>query len=611
MATFADLFAQRSSLLVHGWTALHDYSADLVAGYPSWGTGAGGNVMQFLIPQGTSDVFFTQVQTGQASGASEPDWPSAPNLGDGIGGDGDYTWLNCGPLTGFGSAHPWRALTAYYGPLPAPHTVPVLITESTENGHVYLLYPFNFGTSGSVEPSFPTDGSVTDEDPLFWLDMGEVIPSPTTRVTVAFDAGPLDAFPVWTSLDQIDNLISGSTIERGKSDDFERTGTGIAAIGFSDKDGILDPTNTGGPYFNAGKFIDGKQVAISLRNPVTDEWSTLFRGTIDDVPQDVEPSQIANIGTIECVDGLDYLAGCELRPGVDGDFSPPHEGDVYYGPTTITTVKFRIDQVLTDFDWPAERRNVKTGNVRLQGHAYAPGTPALNVIDDACDAEFPGIANRFITKEGDFRFDGRLARFDALTDPQFQIRQWKAGDGDAIAGNSTYAQIRSLKYGRPSDAVINHALFTPKGIADADIPDCLVIDPGFDPAVDRRRTKSVQDLHILEDVLTGNNAKDQCFEFGSYWVASRKDQKTRITEISFQSVHPDDPRAFRVWDLLCNIEISDVVILKANTSQGGFDDEYHFVEGIRYEILPMTPAWDFVTLTIQVTPMTDFEYAWA
>src|SRR5262249_51455116 len=152
-----------------------------------------------------------------------------------------------------------------------------------------------------------------------------------------------------------------------------------------------------------------------------------------------------------------------------------------------------------------ERRDVFTGNVRLQGHAYSPGTPALNAIDDACDAEFPGIANRYMSKTGDFTFHGRLARFNALSDPEFGIRVWKAGDGEAIAGNSSYAQIRELGFSDPTAAIVNSALFTPQGVKDADIPDLLVED-AISISEYGVCSKDAQDLHILEDVLTGNNA---------------------------------------------------------------------------------------------------------
>lgn len=632
MPTWADLFAQRPALLVNGWTANHDYAADLVAERPEWGTGsgtsggAGGDIIQVLQPTGFTDLFAAEVVVGQTSGSVEPDWAGVPNVGDETPGDGTLgSWLNIGQLTALLPILPWATDTIYsrYGE-PAPVSpVMAAVTSSANDGHIYLAYPrFAIDTTGASEPDFPTDGSyVADTGGSgFWLDLGAfALTFVSARVSVGFSAGPLDPYPEWTALDDVDNLVTGYTINRGRTDTLDRTGTGTAGATFTDSQGILDPTNTSGPYYNAGKFLDGKQAAIALQNPCTGEWSTLFRGIFDDpgeqevyfsrLDEDDDPTGVC-FGNMSMVDGLDYLANVVLNAG-DSQATPPHAGDVVYiEDTVLVTAAFRIGDVLEKKSWPVELTRLNSGNVRLQQKVYATGTPALNVIDDACDAEFPGIANRYIDKEGVFRFVGRLQRFDALTNPDFGVQQWKVGDGATVNNNLSYAQMRSLAFGRPRDAIINSAQFTPQGIADSGIDDCLVTDPTSIGLYGERSKAGIENLLVLHDNLTGNNAKDTCIDYGSYWVAARKDPKTRISSITIRSLHPDDPRAPAVWRLLCGIDISDIVILKCATPRGGFDDAMHFVEGLSYQIGPARPEYDNVTLTLMLTPQDDFDYAW-
>ena len=72
------------------------------------------------------------------------------------------------------------------------------------------------------------------------------------------------------------------------------------------------------------------QAKIELQNPVTDAWTTLFRGFIASirwVPYRSE--QHANV-TLDLVDGLAILAACEMAP--DGSFghSVDPQGNIVY-----------------------------------------------------------------------------------------------------------------------------------------------------------------------------------------------------------------------------------------------------------------------------------------
>ncbi len=459
----------------------------------------------------------------------------------------------------------------------------------------------------------------------------------TPGVNIIFDApGPFDpsnSYRNITEQDQFPGLtVTSYQIQRGRSDQFQRTGTGTASFDFVDQMGYFDPTSAN----YAGEVI-AKPVGIMLDNP-TDPSSgamTIFLGFVDSVEMEVDKTQSFNVGTFNLVDGLDYLANTELIPDLDISGFPPPEtpayaiprkGFIYFPETdpggTFGTVGDDINNVLdrAEVAWPTGSsgnfsRSVFSGNVRAPARSYSVGTTALTVIDDLCDAEFPGIANRWVSKEtpfndpGQFVFHGRLARF--VADSSYEITYYKAGDGAAIAGApGEYAQIRGLTFGRARADLVNSATFTFQGITDPEIPEMLVED-ATSIINYGRRTKSADNLRLNFSVLTGNDAHDECILFGNYWVTVFKDPQTRVRQVVFRSLGPEDPRAAKLWDLMCGVEISDVITLNTlHPGTGGFDDVDYFVEGINYQVTPLNPAYPNVTLTLDLSPRAWYDFEW-
>ena len=109
------------------------------------------------------------------------------------------------------------------------------------------------------------------------------------------------------------------SIDRGRPNEMSRTETGTASIELVDRTGDFDPTNPGGAYY--GALVPTVQAKIELQNPVTDAWTTLFRGFIASVRWvPYRSEQHANV-TLDLVDGLAILAACEMAP--DGSFGHP------------------------------------------------------------------------------------------------------------------------------------------------------------------------------------------------------------------------------------------------------------------------------------------------
>jgi len=246
-------------------------------------------------------------------------------------------------------------------------------------------------------------------------------------VCLAFDDATLEPFPTWT---RIDGYVQEWSIDRGRQYELDKTDTGTARLKLIDLDGVFHPLNSSSPYY--GKTNPMIQAAIALQNPVTGEWATLFRGFVEAWNYDTDVSE--NFTTVELtlVDALDVLAAVEVLPTIDiqfGHVAPAiSEGDVFY---VEDTVQNRIYKALDDAGWPRELSTIFSGNVRVRDTVYAPRSQILTVIQDAADAEFPGVANLYVSKEGVVTFHGRLARFNP-TDAQYGIDSWDLGDQGAF-----------------------------------------------------------------------------------------------------------------------------------------------------------------------------------
>jgi hypothetical protein len=418
-------------------------------------------------------------------------------------------------------------------------------------------------------------------------------------VSIAFDHDMFEPTPTWTRIDTACR-VSRIEIKRGRQDEFADVPAGEATVFVNDVDGLFDPSNAGSPYFDK---LDSRQCAIAIRNPVTDVWSTLFRGVIDDYGYDLHPSQLKTETAVKLVDGLDYFANVEIAPGLFGSAAPAvSEGYVFYdnGP-----VDDRIIQAIADTEWLAAMTRIFSGNIQVQESLYSPGEAILSVIDEAVEAEFPGVALRFVDRDGIFVFHGRLARFKPEV-VQYDIDTWRCGDGAAILADPTRAQIRPpFTFQRPRANIINAYLSYPKGIAAADMAAQIVTDAAS-IAAHGTRSRSAPDLIILSSDLTGNDGNAECQLYGTYYVTNYAQAQTRINGLTFRSLRPDDDRAAATWDLICGVEITDLIDVDiSHPGGGGIADEF-FVEGIRYELEPLVGDLDTgypdVTLTLDVSP---------
>jgi hypothetical protein len=377
-------------------------------------------------------------------------------------------------------------------------------------------------------------------------------------------------------------IVSSYTVDRGRDSELTKTGTGTATITMIDTNGSLDPAS-------GSSYDPMTPVAIALGG------APIFVGNVASWGYDMYPTMTYGVATLECVDALDILAATEMvadyllwgHPSAQAIY----DGNIRYDPAD--QVKHRIDKVLDQAGYVGDRE-VFTGNVALRATTYSPGEPALNAIQDAADAEFPGIANFYIGKDGTATFHGRLARFNP-TDAQYHITTWNCGD---VANSGGRAVIFGLEYDKDKDRIINQAFCTPEGIEDKHIPAQYVQDTSS-IAQYGTRAWSAENLILRHSWLTGNTAREECKNvYAEYYTTNYAQPETVVKRLTFKWQPPGTTYAATVNALMSGIDISDRIHL---LTVNGFND-YYFVEGLHYEAHPASDDYLDVTLDVDLSP---------
>lgn len=461
------------------------------------------------------------------------------------------------------------------------------------------------------------------------------------RVGVAFDDVTLAPTPTFTYLTDTPNLVAGYEIDRGRQYEFDKVDAGQAKVTIYDRDGLLDPTNTTGPYY--GKLQPLLQIKIDLWNPVTSSWSTRFRGFILEYDYSVDPSTHqdgtgATVGvstlTLDCSDLFAILTKIEMYPDVVsgapafGDPVPAtYAGNIFFD---NRTGQDRITQVLTNAlgsAFVAARCVVFTLNIHCQESSYSPGKNVLEVSQEVADAEFPTLGIVYCDREGRFCVHGRLARFDPVgvaadAGSAWDFTNWKVGDGMRVAASpSDTAHIRLFSYNLGWSKVFNYAFCTPNGIRDTDLPgqvsrdDVSIGQFGYCPWSAENLIIGAPTGDPLTgadaDTLTHQNALQACKTFADYITANYGIARARITEITFKSKRPTAAGAEANWNLLCGVDINDLVDVYFRAPGDGptayvFNGDQFFVEGLTEKAEPLNGEYAYVETSLDLSPRAYF-----
>lgn len=409
------------------------------------------------------------------------------------------------------------------------------------------------------------------------------------RVLIATGAGPLVAEPSWTRYDNLANCrCGGFDWQRGRTSEFDVTNTGTARVYFSDR----------ADTFNSEDFI-GLQIMLQLFDPVAAAWEPVFRGHIDDAHGTPSPGAPALTNVqLDCVGPFDYLAGVKVVVGNFG-LSPLPAGMESIVLYPDQPVDERIEDLGADADLDPAMLVVFSGNVDVQETPYADDD-VLSAMRDAADAEFPGVGNIYEDRYGRVVFHGRFAKFDpdgTASGAEWNFTRWNAATrADVTSGR---AQIREFAYNRPRTRIVNSYLAYPHGFREEDIPTLTQTDAtsvtnyGY-------RGRVASDLIIARHKTNGNTGADECVLFGEYYVTNYAEPRKNVERITFKSLHPSDSRAADTWEIMTQMDISDVIHLWVG--EADLADEEFFIEGINGSCRVGAPAYDFVTVTPNLSP---------
>jgi hypothetical protein len=452
------------------------------------------------------------------------------------------------------------------------------------------------------------------------------VAAPAGRFSVAFDDPTWKWDVTWTALDQEHpNFVTSWSVDRGRAYELDRTDAAQATVQILDPDGILDPTNPHGPYY--AEIAPLKQCVLCRWDPHAAEWQDRFRGWIGDLTYDFDPSQRVNRLTLQLVDIFEMLGAIEMTPASFGDPAPPfgdtatdskYAGQVFFedGPMD-DRIRRVLGQALNpdnDDYWV-----VFSGNVVLQEWSYSgTGESPLTVVQEAADAEFPGVANVYTTRHGELAVHGRYARFDpsaVIGSPggdRWDFHYWQAGDNQAVMGDvGAVAQLRQFGFNLGVSKIINHAIATPVNVADRDVPGQLVTD---DDSIEVYGIRSWTSQNLLTkgfiggDGTTTNTALQETKKFAQYYVTNYNLVRPRVTQIGFRSIDPNQPGGGITWQLMSRVDISDQIDVNvASPGGGGFtgptdNAAQYYVDGIHETSSPLNKDYDNDTVTLDLTP---------
>jgi hypothetical protein len=446
---------------------------------------------------------------------------------------------------------------------------------------------------------------------------------------IAFGSQAFNTNPTWNS--PLPGL-KAVQIDRGRSYLLAKTQTGTLVFTFHDTVGRYDPTNPSSPYYP--EIGPMRAANFELYNPVDKSQNSLFTGFTEiwDFGYPATPAAVIMDATVHCVDAFDALQRAELPPDkTNRTRIPPFVG--------ADAVAARMIYILFHFAaapysgnaFPTDTDALFSGNVNVFDAFYNPQTSLLTAIQDTADAEFPNIANTFIDKRGNLAFRGRATRFipenywngaghaATLAKP---IQFWNVGDANACStwptnppsspSGGAMAPFNDLTWDLDQTSMVNACECYPGNIGTqtSAVTNQLRTN-GASILKYGPRTLSIPDLYTAgSPASTGNpylnpaglTGKQETLLYADYFVQNLAVPEPHISSLKFVTVANGTTRGDAWWNLVCGVEIGDVIVLYlTDPGGGGFLAEQFFVEGIHYDIQIGGP-FPQITMTLDVSP---------
>ena len=310
--------------------------------------------------------------------------------------------------------------------------------------------------------------------------------------------------------DITDRLI-GATVSRGKNQALDRIDAGLSSITVDNSDRHFDPLFPDGPYF--GQLIPRRTVRVTCNG------QPVFLGSIDDFEIAYAPSNQSQV-RIDVSDAFSVLTSSGLE-----EFTPSEQ-----------LSGARINAVLDrpEIGWPADERDIDTGNSTMLGALVEEGTSALQYLQLVSDSEF---GNLFIGKDGSVVFRERnavpntpnLVFSDEVVAGEFQGIQF-ASVNNVFGSENLFNRI-----------IISNAADTPLQATASDEDSQLLFGP---------RTYSQDDLLIA--------TQEQLEFLADFLLARFKEPQYRFDAVTVVM----DTLTTEDQDAVLDLEIGDIVLVR-------------------------------------------------
>lgn len=229
---------------------------------------------------------------------------------------------------------------------------------------------------------------------------------PTVTVEIAFGYTWQSTSPVWTDVTTYVDFNPGFSIDRGRSRELDRFGTGTASFNLCNDDRRFDPSYAAGPYYGNLK----PNVPVRIRAVYNTQTFDLFRGFVDGWPQQFGRANATSTVSISASDAFKLLNSLDVSVGFFTlDSATLGVLDVGRlggeGFTTEQQSGERVHAILDLATWPDLYRDIETGATLVQ--AQDPGNDALSALQLVEQSEDGFL---YVEADGDVTFVGRHAR---------------------------------------------------------------------------------------------------------------------------------------------------------------------------------------------------------
>ena len=380
------------------------------------------------------------------------------------------------------------------------------------------------------------------------------MPAPDVSVEFGFDLGQRDPFAFVLDsatrgvldgteftlggeryFDITDRLVTAQ-IRRGKSQALDRIDAGVVSVTVDNSDREFDPLYENGPYF--GQLIPRRSVRVSSNGlPV-------FVGFIDDFDIQYEPG-VQSVVRIDASDALSVLTNSGLE-----EFTPDSE----LSGARINTVLDR-----PEVDWPAELRDIDTGNSLMLDADVAEGTGTLTYLQLVANSEFGTL---FLPKDGKITFRERNS-VPNIPDIVFS--------DEVVAGVYTGIQFADVNIVYGSENLYNRIT-----LENADIfPEQAFAEDATSQAVYGPRTLSQSGLLIQEP--------EQLQFLADFFLARYKEPQYRFETVTVVL----DTLSTLNQDKVLDLEIGDIVLVRFEPSDiPPAIEQYCRIIGINHDWTP-------------------------